>query len=341
MKTNFQKSIRSSALRPASLLAALALAGFVTHSAETTYPAAHSGHEGHEAHAAATTTDTAPTSSTASPVANNADVNALVADLKAKMQQLDALLGQQSAGGGTETNAASTPSGHNHNGDGKSSAEAKPKMGMGMMKMKMDGMAKKEAEPASEGSMCEKKMKSMGAKDSASGANAPDKSEMDMKMKMMGMMAMGKRSDGSAESSSPGIASISHLYHVGATGFFLDQSDHITLSADQESAIHKIKEQAVLDQGTFERQVAEAEQQLWKLTAADKPDTANVEAKTREIEKLRADQRLAIIKTVGDAAAILTPDQRNTLTGAAGHTHDHNATASSPTPAPESQHSHH
>jgi Spy/CpxP family protein refolding chaperone len=115
----------------------------------------------------------------------------------------------------------------------------------------------------------------------------------------------------------PGFPGTSHLYHVGSTGFFLDHPQHITLSIEQQKRLHPIKEQALLDKQSAERKVQEAEQQLWKLTAVEQPDVAQIEAKVREIEKLRADQRLAFIRAVGAAAKVLTEEQMKILLGTA------------------------
>ncbi|MEW5976333.1 MAG: periplasmic heavy metal sensor [Acidobacteriota bacterium] len=127
-------------------------------------------------------------------------------------------------------------------------------------------------------------------------------------MKGMGGMRM--------SSELPGFPGASHLYHIGATDFFLDHPQHITLTPDQQTALNRIKERALLNQATSDRKIEEAEQELWALTAADAPDTAKVEAKVREIEKLRGDQRLAFIRGVGEAAKVLTDEQRAALLGA-------------------------
>jgi Spy/CpxP family protein refolding chaperone len=139
---------------------------------------------------------------------------------------------------------------------------------------------------------------------------------------MMGMGAMGRaKRMGMAHmkmtSSLPGFPGISHLYHIGAEGFFLDHVEHITLSADQRKKLNRIKEKALLGASSCERKVEEAEQELWELTASDTPDAAAIEAKVREIEKLRGDQRLAFIRAVGEAAKVLTDDERQTLAGTA------------------------
>ena len=115
-------------------------------------------------------------------------------------------------------------------------------------------------------------------------------------------------------SSLPGVPGASHLYHVGSTGFFLDQSQ-LTLSTDQKTSLNRIKEAALLERGNAERRIEQAEQELWTLTGADQPDAAKVEAKTREIEQLRANERLAFIRAVGEATKLLTPEQRNALLG--------------------------
>ena len=113
----------------------------------------------------------------------------------------------------------------------------------------------------------------------------------------------------------PGFPGGSHLYHVGASGFFLDHPQHITLSTAQQTALNRIKEKALLDRANSTRRIEEAEQELWTLTAADAPDGAKIEAKVRVVEKLGGDQRLAVIRAVGEAAKVLTPEQQAALLG--------------------------
>lgn len=127
------------------------------------------------------------------------------------------------------------------------------------------------------------------------------------RMKGMGQMQMA--------SSLPGFPGASHIYHIGATSFFLDHSEHITLTPEQQTQLNQIKESALLAQSTFDRQIDEAEQQLWVLTAADSPDATAVEARVGEIAKLTADKRIAFIRAVGKAAGVLTDQQRKTLIG--------------------------
>lgn len=149
--------------------------------------------------------------------------------------------------------------------------------------------------------------------------------EMMAKMKggkgMMGMMGMNPAmsSDSMAgmvmPSALPGFPGASHLYHIGQSGFFLDHSEHITLSSDQQKTLNEIKESALLATSTAERNIAEAEQDLWKLTASDKPDINKIEAKAKEIAQLQVSLRIAFIRSVGEAANVLTKEQRQALVG--------------------------
>ncbi|MHC8351736.1 Spy/CpxP family protein refolding chaperone [Pseudomonas sp. RT4P38] len=136
------------------------------------------------------------------------------------------------------------------------------------------------------------------------------------RMMMMGMSRMGAGMQGGSMSSAlPGFPGASHIYHVGATGFFLDHPEHISLSVDQRQRLGSIKEAALLEQATMQRNIEQAEQALWVLTGSDKPDAGKIEGKLREIETLRADQRLAFVRGVGSAAEVLSEEQRKQLTG--------------------------
>jgi len=139
------------------------------------------------------------------------------------------------------------------------------------------------------------------------------------KMEMAGMMGMGAMSSGAAgtmpQSVLPGFPGASHLYHIGATDFFLDHPQHIALTTEQKAALNKIKEQALLAKSTADRAIQQAEQELWTLTAADQPDAAAIETKIAEIGKLAGAERLAFIRAVGDASKLLTDQQRKILTG--------------------------
>lgn len=145
--------------------------------------------------------------------------------------------------------------------------------------------------------------------------NSPGMSGMDS-MGAMGA-APGAGSSMVMPSGLPGFPGASHLYHVGATGFFLDYADKLGLSLEQSTALNGIKQRALLDQSSSRRKVDEAEQALWMLTAADQPDAASIEAKIREIEKLNSDERISFIRAVGEAAKKLSPEQQKMVLGVA------------------------
>lgn len=148
-------------------------------------------------------------------------------------------------------------------------------------------------------------------------------SMMKGKKGMMGMGMMGMNPAMSSDSmagmdmpsSLPGFPGASHVYHIGQTGFFLDHPEHITLSDEQQKKLNSIKEASLLATSTAEREIAEAEQELWKLTAADEPDIKKIEAKAKEIAQLQVKTRIAFIRSVGDAANVLTKEQRQILVG--------------------------
>lgn len=116
-------------------------------------------------------------------------------------------------------------------------------------------------------------------------------------------------------SAMPGQPGASHLYHMGSTGFFLDHSQHITLSQDQKLNLNRLKERAMLDRASEQRRIDQAEQELYSLTGADQLDNSKVQAKIGEIEKIRAEQRMNFIRAVGQATNVLTHDQHQVLMG--------------------------
>lgn len=136
------------------------------------------------------------------------------------------------------------------------------------------------------------------------------------KMEMVAMMGMGSGAEAAMpQSVLPGFPGASHLYHIGATDFFLNHPQHIALSTEQMAALNKVKEQALLAKSTADRAIEQAEQNLWTLTASDQSGAAEIEIKIREIGKLTGDARLAFIRAVGEASKLLTDEQRKILTG--------------------------
>lgn len=111
----------------------------------------------------------------------------------------------------------------------------------------------------------------------------------------------------------PGMPGVSHLYHIGSTGFFLDQPQ-IQLTSEQQSRLRQIMERALLERGNADRAIEQAEQELWTLTG-NGTDTARVEAKIAEIERARTNQRVEFIRSAGEAIGVLTAEQRTALQG--------------------------
>ena len=157
--------------------------------------------------------------------------------------------------------------------------------------------------------------------DTAGGAGA--RTGMDgrsmKRMHMMGRMAGVDESRSMvALSRLPGFPGASHIYHIGASGFFLDHGALVDLSMEQRKQLAQVQEQSVLEQASFDRSIDQAEQERWVLTSAGEPEAASVEEKVRHIADLSAEQRLSFIRSVGEAAALLAEEQRRILVGDLG-----------------------
>ena len=116
-------------------------------------------------------------------------------------------------------------------------------------------------------------------------------------------------------SAMPGQPGGSHLLHIGSTGFYLNHSQHITLTPDQRARLNRLKEKAMLEQASAQRGIDQGEQELYTLTGTDQPDNARIAAKIADIEKMRAAQRMNFIQAVTDASNILTHEQHQALLG--------------------------
>ncbi len=133
---------------------------------------------------------------------------------------------------------------------------------------------------------------------------------------MMGMKMMGQMNKNAfLPSSLPGFPGVSHIYHMGSSGFFLDHSDHIRLTIQQKTKLNQVKERATLDNAAQDRKAQQLEQDLWVLTSSDQPDIKKVDEKIRAIERLKGNMRLAFIQAVGKAAKILSSEQLELLKG--------------------------
>jgi hypothetical protein len=200
---------------------------------------------------------------------------------------------------------------------GQATGNAMPGMGSPQAAMPMDKTAAPIAMggKAAMGGMMPMDMGMMGSEMGAGAAPMPSGGKM-AAMDDATMMGMAPDSASMAMPSAlPGFPGASHLYHIGSTGFFLDHSDHILLSIPQQASLNATKEKALLEKAAIQRDVDAAENSLWTLTASDQPDSEKIEAKLREVEKRRGDQRLAFIRAVGEAATFLTDVQRQSLLG--------------------------
>lgn len=116
-----------------------------------------------------------------------------------------------------------------------------------------------------------------------------------------------------AHSAVPGIPGASHLYHIGAKGFFLNHAERIDLSDEQRQELNRIRERAVLDRAKRRAEIKSMELDVWQLTGLDKPNMSDIEAKIRSLEKARSDTRLNYLREVERAVNVLTEQQRKLL----------------------------
>ena len=182
-------------------------------------------------------------------------------------------------------------------------------MGMQGKDMKMKGMPMKPKDGGMDMHGMDMKMKGMpmNAKDGGMGMGMMGMMHGDMKMMQMGDTEV-------PLSALPGFPGVSHIYHVGATGFFLDHAEHLRLSSDQKSKLESLKAASEENRRELQEKIDEAEKEVWTLTGSDQPDIQKILEKVKFSEGLMTDKRLGFIKAVGEAATVLTPEQRELLT---------------------------
>lgn len=263
-------------------------------------------------------------------------------DLRAAVSRVEASLAKE------HEDAADFSSAHTSDAPQKGDSNDPKMSGMGMKKgmgaMRGGGM-KAQGGMMGMGGM----MKGMGSM--SAGSESPSSGGMQMgmgsmgmmkkggMMKGMGMMMMGKTPDSSMEVSAlPGFPGASHIYHIGASEFFLDHREHLGLTPDQQKKLNELKSNTLLKQNEFERQLERAEEQLWSLTSEAEPDAKQIESALAEIGVLTTEKRLDFIRSVGAAAEVLTTSQRALLRGestggepAAGSSHDNHEHDDQPT----------
>lgn len=125
----------------------------------------------------------------------------------------------------------------------------------------------------------------------------------------MGDCPLGEAGDG------PHLAEGDHLLHLGAARFYVDYRRRIGLSEDQRSRLEALRAEAVAAWSREQERIDAGEVVLWRLTGEPKPDEAAIAGAIRELEGIRAAQRIAYVQSVLGASRLLTEDQRRALVG--------------------------
>ena len=236
---------------------------------------------------------------------SSAELQRQITELKTQVTKLQAAVAQLS---GAQSSSAM--------GSARKKGSAMPMMmDKGEMGMPPEGM---KMPPGMMEKMEKMDMMEMSGMKSGGGMSGMNKSATDSGMTGMG----GGSSAGMASmpgtpssiSALPGFPGVSHLYHVGAVAFFLDQSV-LSLSDTQQGQLGEIRTRALLARSESDRRLEQLEEELWTLTAADQPEAAKIETKIQEIERTRTTARMSFIRSVGEATKVLTPAQRQQLLG--------------------------
>jgi len=93
----------------------------------------------------------------------------------------------------------------------------------------------------------------------------------------------------------------------------LHWKDQLALTADQERSLRELRANYEKEGIRRTSEIDVAELELRELLEQEKVDLEKVEAWTKKIALLRADQRLARIKTIEAGKALLTPEQQRKL----------------------------
>jgi len=95
--------------------------------------------------------------------------------------------------------------------------------------------------------------------------------------------------------------------------FILRNREKLDLSAAQFKSLEQLRNDFQKESIRRDADLRVAEMDLNGLLVADKVDMAKVEAKVREIERMRSDLRIARIRIIQKGKEILTADQRKKL----------------------------
>lgn len=107
----------------------------------------------------------------------------------------------------------------------------------------------------------------------------------------------------------------SHLLHLGVAEFYLNHKAHLALTSDQQARLKASRAEARAQWLEDEERIQALEVRLWELTGAEPTSLEGVAAVVLEIAGRRADQRLAYVRAVSEAAGLLTAQQRKRLLG--------------------------
>lgn len=249
-----------------------------------------------------------PTQAQPVAAAQAQDMQAQITQLKQQVAQLQAALQQN------KTKKPASPKG--------SMGAAKPAMGMeddsGEMGGMSSGAAKTPMAPMKDdgGEMSAMAppggaMKSGDAK--PMGGSGCCGMSMGKPMPKAGGMADDKMTgmpSKSAKAMSGATTEVPHLLHVGANDFFLDHAQHLGLTSEQKSGLENIKSNAMRQKVASQKMIDLEQQELWQLTSADQPNSAQIDRKVQEIAKLNGDQQIAFIHSVTEAAGLLNDEQK-------------------------------
>lgn len=142
--------------------------------------------------------------------------------------------------------------------------------------------------------------------------------------KMNNMAAMGKKNMMGKKMSKTGnpavVASLpsfpgnTHIYHVGSVEFFLDKIKTVNLTEHQQELLMQLQSRWQKKHMSYDENTAKNEQALWLLTAEAVPNATAIKEKMTQVANIEVTQRLFFIRSVGEAAEILTEQQRQILT---------------------------
>lgn len=93
----------------------------------------------------------------------------------------------------------------------------------------------------------------------------------------------------------------------------LDRREELSLSSDQVKNLERLRTAFEREAVKKQADLRVAELDLSEILKAESVDVKNAEAKVREVERLRADIRVARIRTIEQAKAVLSPEQRDKL----------------------------